>query len=155
MLVLNQSGIRGFLTCFKWQMLLVKKERIQMQLDLTFWMLPSISVRGDKKCLSLPRVRLYNNCKFVSQTYFAYIKTSHCLSHGCHWWSLFSSTITIFWKDTIQQLAKILGSIQGNDIFLSLVRKAEDRSRDLEDTPVWASRLITAISYIMQPFPQS
>lgn len=40
-----------------------------------------------------------------------------------------------FFKDTIQQLVKILGSIQGNDIFFSLLRNAEDRSRDLEDTP--------------------
>lgn len=60
-----------------------------------------------------------------------------------------------FFKDTIQQLVKILGSIQGNDIFFSLLRNAEDRSRDLEDTPAWASCLVTAISYIMQPFPQS
>jgi len=49
------------------------------------------------------------------------------------------STLGIFQKDTLQQLVKILGSIQAKDLFLRLVSNAEDRSRDLAETPTWLS----------------
>lgn len=53
--------------------------------------------------------------------------------------AFFPSTITTFQKDTLQQLVKILGAVQEKAIILSLMRNAEDRSRELEATPVWLS----------------